>query len=370
MPEKIIKKPSDFMKYLLIACSVFVLSLMSCEEKNPPLAIPQNYDPSTFQSATSQQEATLTALINLTSEIKKGRTGGKVSAAVAGPLLASLKSNTTTYYYPLTERWLQESIDVSGGATFDPGNAGGVYGGYLFTKFGLENEQLIEKGMFNATLFNSAKALGANAATPEDADKILMLFGAHPDFANSNNTSKHTHADRFMANYIARRDKNDGNGLYTSIKANFIKLQAALKAGDAYKLEKEEALKNLFENWEKGSAATAINYMFAVLSKLSSTSLEEASIGSALHSYSEAIGFLHGMKTIEGKIITDAQLDEILMLLNAPATGNPTTLNYLSNPVQELAKMQQALEKLQQIYRFTSEEMKDFEKNWVSEQGR
>jgi hypothetical protein len=360
--------------------TLFVLSLsgiafFSCEEsatepENQPLVIPTSYDASQFEANTSAQKLVLTDLKDLSTEMKQGRSGGKVDASIINSKYATVETQTTGYYDNVIQPVMTELIQISGGQRFNPdGSQGGVYGSYLFNKHGIENEQLIEKGLFGAALYNHATKL-ANTPDATTADKMVAIMGTTPDFPNSNNGNNVTNPDGFMANYIARRDKNDGNGFYTNIKSNYIKLQAALKGGSAYNTERDEAFDAIFDNWEKANAATTINYLHSVIRKLSATSLDESTVSSAMHSFSEAVGFLHGFKSIERKVITDAQIDETLTLMNVTPNETPTTLNILSSPVAELIKMQQAITKLQTIYGFTDQQIEDFKKNWISEQGR
>jgi hypothetical protein len=249
---------------------------------------------------------------------------------------------------------------------------GGVYGGYLFDANGLEMEQMIDKGLYGAALYNHAITLMSQPLTTATTDQLVSIFGASPEFPNTNNTAKTQNPDRFMALYAARRDKNDGKGLYTQQKANFIKLQAAIKAGSQYKQEQEEALAAIKLTWEKASAATVINYCHAVIATLSSTNPTDAQKGAALHAYSECVGFIHGWRTLpqQHKKITDSQIDAILTLLNAPANGTPTSYKFITAPVSELPKLTQVINQLKAIYGFTDAEIEDFKNNWVVLQGR
>lgn len=352
--------------------SIVLLTQTSCEtsERTPELVIPAAYDASQFEANSAAQRSVLTNLATLTSEMQKGRTGGKIDANVLNSNYAGVKTQTTSYYDNFLTTVMAEIVQVSGGQRFSPnGSQGGVYGAYLFNQYGLENEQLIEKGLFGAALYNHAVSL-TQSLDATTADKMLAIMGSSPSFPNSNNAAKHARPDGFMATYVARRDKNDGNGFYAEIKTNFIKLQAALQGGAAYDTERDEAIAAIFDNWEKANAATAINYLHGVIGRVSSTTLDEAAISSAMHSFSEAVGFLYGFKTIQKKRISDAQIDEILTLMNVTPGQTPTTLNILSSPATELPKLQQAIVKLKDIYGFSDQQIEDFRKNWISEQGR
>lgn len=368
----------------LILLAIISFIFVACEDNDKDgLVVPAQYDGSNFAANTSTQSAVRTQLENLTGEAKKGRNAGTIVSPDALTQLynsgsPSLKSITTTYYDSrLTgaDGWLAELAKASGG-TYTPGlpndAQGGVYGGYLFEENGLELEQMMEKGLFGAAMYNHAVTLAKGPITSATVDQMVSIFGAHPDFPNTNNSSKAANPDKFLASYAARRDKNDGNGLYSQIKNGFIKLQAAVKAGDDYKIEQEEALTAIFEVWEKVNAATIINYCHSAIATLSATNPTDAQKASALHAYSEGVGFIHGYRGLSSKykIITDGQIDEILSLMNAPYNGTPTSYKFVTNPVNELPKLTQVINKLKTIYKFTDQEIEDFKKNWVSEQGR
>jgi hypothetical protein len=366
-----------------VLCAILaVVTLMGCgKDEKEPLAIPASYDGAAFAANTGTQTAVRSQLEQLVAEIKKGRTSGVVLDfttlhdlfVIGNP---SLYAITTPYYRSQIDgagSWLDELAKASGGA-YTPGapagGQGGVYGSYLFDENGLELEQMVEKGLFGAALYNHALALTQDGITLAEVDQMASVFGAPPSFPNTNNAASTPTPDKFLAGYAARRDKNDGNGLYTAIRDNFIKLQAAVKAGDNYKQEQEEALAAILENWEKANAATIINYCHSVISALSATNPTDGQKSGALHSCSEAVGFINGWRTIAQKTITDAEIDEILTLFNAPLLETPALYKFATDPVNELPKLTQAIDKLKAIYGFSTQDIEDFRKNWVAEQGR
>lgn len=367
--------------FYFVCCLAVFFTACSKEEKTP-LDIPAAYDGTAFAANTVTQDAVRGQLEDLVTEAKKGRTTGTALdyTTLSGLYNAgapSLKSITSTYYAGRLDgagNWLDE-LAKAVGTTYTPGipaGQGGTFGGYLFEENGLEIEQLLEKGLFGAALYNHAVTLMQGDMTPSTADRLVRIFGAHPDFPNTPTAAKATNPDKFMANYAARRDKNDGTGLYSRMKNAFIKLQAALKAGSAYNTERDEALAAIRENWEKVNAGTVINYCHSVISTMSSTNPTDAQKAGALHAYSECVGFIHGWRTIPQayKTITDAEIDEILTLLNAPYNGTPTSWKFISDPLNELPKLTQVIGKLKVTFGFTDQEIEDFKKNWVAEQGR
>lgn len=364
--------------FLLPALLLTALCFNACKDDDKtPLSIPASYDGAAFAANTAVQQDVLARFTAFVNEAKKGRTTGKVVSAdslnywytTGNP---SLQSLTAPYYAGLVSDWITQLAQASGN-TYTPGTPGGnggTYGGYLFEENGLELEQLVDKGHYGALLyehFNDLAAGNINAAT---VDQMLAIFGAHPSFPNSYQANLHANPDRFSANYTARRDKNDGNGFYTSARDQFIKLQAAVNAGADYNAERDEAIAEIRLLWEKGNAATVINYLYSVVSKLSATNPSDADIASALHAYSETVGFLHGWRTQSNKLITDARIDALLALLHAAPGATPASYKFATDAVSELPKLTEVIDELQSIYGFSSQEMEDFKKNWVAEQNR
>jgi hypothetical protein len=373
---------------ILIATVLSTALVVSCKKKNserPDLVVPTTYDGSKFAANTATQEALITQLTALTNEAKNGRNEANTvtQANLQNLFIAgspSLSAEVTSYFKTRLEGtggWFDELAKASG-TTWTPqapaaGSNGGVYGGYLFDENGVEIEQLIEKGQFNATLYNHAVKLMSGTITIATADQLVAVFGAKPAFANSgSNNVAAENRDRAMANYGARRDKNDGKGMYAQIKVAFITLQAAIKAGAEYNVERDKALEDIQLLWEKINAATVINYCHSPIDKLSQTNPSDADIAASLHAIGEGIGFIQGFKTINQQYrrITDAQIDEILTLFNAPDNGTATVYKFATESLTELPKLQQAITKLQTIYGFTNQEIEDFKSNWVSVQGR
>jgi hypothetical protein len=231
---------------------------------------------------------------------------------------------------------------------------------------------LIDKGQLGSVTYHQAASLLSGAITPETVDQVIALFGANPTFPNTPTATKTPQPDLLMANYAARRDKNDGKGFYSQMKTAFLQLQAAVKAGANYTKERDEAVNNIKITWEKVNASTLINYCHSVVATLSATSPTDAQKAAALHAYGECVGFVHGWRTIPQaqKKITDTQIDELLDLLNAPATGTPTSYKFITDAVNQLPRLTQIINKLKVIYGFTATEIEDFKNNWVAVQGR
>jgi hypothetical protein len=367
---------------ILILLAVVAMTLMACNNESDtpgPLEIPDTYDGSAFASNAATELTVTSQLSSLTSAIKEGRDPANTVAAddlntlftTGTPSLADV---TTDYYQTLVEGWFPE-IEAASGNTYDVDNApngeGGVLGGYLLEENGLELEQMVEKGMFGAALYNHAVTLMSGEITEATSDQLIAIFGANPSFPNSDDGDQHSNPDAFLAKYAARRDPNDGTGYYTTMRDAFIKLQAAVKAGEDYNPERDEALETIKDTWEKANAATVINYLYAAIDKLSGNP-DNATIGSALHSYSEGVGFLHGWKSVDQnyRLISDAQIDEILVLMNAPAGQTPSSYLLFQDSFNELAELEDAISELQDVYGFTAAQLESFKFNYINQQDR
>jgi ribosomal protein L20 len=361
----------------------FSTSLFSCDEETtdvtfPTLEVPTTYESTNYESNASTELAVRSNLSALVSKMQVGRTGTKVSEsellALFNAANPSLKSITTSYYAEKTPVWLAELAKASGG-TFNPTTApagnGGVYGGYLFDENGLEMEQVVEKGLFGAALYNHAlTVIKSNTIAASDIDRLVAIFGAHPSFQNSDAVAQNK--DVFSAKYAARRDKNDGKGFYTSIKTNLITAKTAIEKGQNYNQDRDKALSDFRYNWEKSNMATVINYLSFTISKLNKSNATDTDKASALHAYGEAVGLVHGWKGVSAndKAISDAELDQILELMNVPKNGAATSYKFVTEPFTQLPKLQSAIDKLKEIYKFSTQEIIDFDYNWVNEQGR
>lgn len=372
---------------LVAAVSIFATSCKKEEDNNSPskpeLNIPTEYVSVDYTANTIADTDLKSQLSGLSSYMKSAENGTtKLDITTLKDKFAnsgnpSLKSITGTDYASRVENdWFPVLVNASGNA-YDPANGasaqnGGVYSGRLFDKGGKENLQEIEKGLYGAALFNRLVTLSEGTINQATIDKMISIIGASPAFPNTNTAANTSSPDTYVALYMARRDKNDGDGFYGQMKKNFIKLQAAVKAGADYTAEKDAALAAIKENIEKGIVATAINYGYACITKLSSTNPPASTIAGGLHDISEGIGFIHGLKAIPQKHrkITDSQIEEILTLLNAPVQGNSTIYKFVTDGATELQKITQAQQKLKTIYGFTDTQMEDFKQNWISAQGR
>lgn len=382
------RKPYFFRRTALLLTTGFAIALSACKEQpdenlKPSFAIPSAYDSVGYQFHSEALKPLIDQMALLSQEVNRGNQGGEYVSeeslnAVFTQGAFSLQSVTTPYYQSrLTAQnnGFFAELSKSSGSYFDPFNRnweGGVYTGLLFDEYGLETGQLIEKGLYGATLYHYAMSLTEGTFTPATADQILFLYGADPRFYNSDNSTFYANADRRTAALAAQRDDATGAGLYSQTRQEFIKLKAALDAGEDYNSYRDEALAAIKLNWEKINAATVIHDLHEAVLRLNSGELDDYRRAEVMHLVSEAAGFLHGWRSLEAKNkkITDAQIDELLALLNVPYDRSAAVYRFVTNPGEELPKLMEAVGKIQGIYGFTNEEVESFRRNYVAEQGR
>lgn len=359
---------------LLFLSLLLTVTLFSCEEETAPLAIPTAYDATDYKTNTVAEYELRSNFTNYINEVKKGRVAGTVvtEASLRAVFTAGGNNSVSNIApsnvrdahlaaFPLIEKASKSPAYQFGKGPADNPN-GGANGGYLFDKTGLEFEQILDKGAFGAIFYKKGAELLTNP-TAANLDQALALYGANPTFPNTPTATKTEQPDSWMANYGARRTKASG-GLYTQVRDAFIKAQAAIKAGSKYTTERDAATAEILLKWEQINAATVINYLYDVETKLASTNPTDAVKASAMHAYGEAVGFLGGFRQTSKKKITDVQIDDALTKMNATApykiVGSPT----------EIAKLVQVRKDLQAIYGFTDAQMEEFKNNYVTIEGR
>lgn len=374
------------MKKIFLSTVIIALLFSACKKDDvvlkPEVPMPADYISENYTSNAETQIALRSRMAAVASKAKTVRTAGvSVTRQELLDLYSAgspaVQSVITSYFNTVlsgSSGYFQILEDASAGSTYVPGEPqgqGGFLEGRVFDEFGIEPDEIIDKGMYAAVLYNLATNYMSTSIQPSDVDKLVALFGANPSFPNSG-SSNVAQPDVMMANYAARRDKNDGNGIYTQFKKSAIALRQYIAAGENYTAERDAALKDVKKYWELASAATVINYLHSAIGKFTLSNPTNADYASGLHAYSEGVGFIWGWKTISQshKIITDTQIDEILGLMNAPAGANPTTYTFITDPVNQVPKLSTAIDRLKSIYGFTSQEIEDFRKNWVVEQGR
>lgn len=397
------KKKSSFHIHALLA--VGLVFFASCKEDDkvttpppPELEVPSFYDSTGYAANVVTESQVRAQLSALTSRMQVGR---NMDSTVTFTELQNLYNGTTlrtvtgASYQTKVDIALQELSKATGkGVRYAwenapvPGSDGGVIptsgrAGYLYDENVLELEQVVEKGMFAAAMYNHAVALMSGTITEATIDRLVEIYGAKPGFGNNERNSD-PNRDRFSAQYAARRsDSANANSLYARIQRNLITAKAAVRAGSAFNAQRDQALADFKLNWEKALAATVINYCHSTLSGLTATNRDDATVSSAMHAYGEAVGFLSGWRAVPAsqRRITDAQIDELLELLRAPYAQTTSAQSYLflstSSATAQLFRLDGrndpntgVIERLAQIYGFSDAEVEDFRRNWVAVQNR
>ena len=374
------------MHKILFSVALIPLALASCDKDDnqtkPSITLPTNYISYNYESNAQTQIDLRSRMIAIGTKAKTVRTSGvsitrqellelfQIGSPAAQAIITDYFENVLTGsvgYFQILE-------DASAGGTYvlgAPQGQGGYFEGRVFDENGIEPDEVLDKGMYASVLYNYATTFMGPNMDYADVDRIIALFGANPSFPNSGSANV-AQPDILMANYAARRDKNDGNGIYTQFKNAAIALRAYIIAGSEFASERDQSITKLKHAWEKACAATVINYCHAAIAKFTVTNPTNADIASGLHAYSENVGFIWGWKTIpqENKIITDAQIDDLLVLLNAPANEIPTSYTFVTDAVNQVPKLQTVILRLQNIYGFSNQDIEDFKRNWVADQSR
>ena len=368
------KKTSN-LNYLSL---IFVL-MYSCAPKQDanPITTTAIYDSTSYSANISAKKLVTNQFSILVNKIKTARTStvtvtetdlkslfnqelknssGAFSANIEGFLVEISKASGKTYKY---------GVDTTG--------EGGVYGAYLFDEKGLEYEQLADKGLYGGFLYKNAAELLKPEMTSADVDIVLHLYGSNPSFPNTNTTTKTSNPDKFMAGYVARRsDVNNEKSLYNNLEEAFTSLKIATKESSSTKTKQETAIAAIKLNWEKGNAATVINYLYSIISTLEKTSPTETEISGAMHAYSECVGFLLGWYYVpsSNRLIKDSEIQKILDWHRYSLNGKHTVYIAVKDSFTSINNLNKSIKELQTIYSFTDAELVDFKKNWVTLQAR
>ncbi|MFM7543477.1 MAG: hypothetical protein ACKO5I_02465 [Ignavibacteria bacterium] len=340
---------------LLSACSEHVTHIHNTSS---------SYDTNGYASASIQEQLLISQHLEFVSLLKTARTTS-VSLTLNN-VFPKMEQVMVHGSQSLKDQWniSVRELCKSSGRTYNPfdsvQNEGGTFGGYLFDENGMEQEQLLDKSAFVGVFYRRAKQVELNNAMPH---KYIALFGATPAFVNSDITS--TNRDRLTAAYAARRDKNDGKGLYVGFKHVVTSLQGHISAGASHNDMSLDDKQSIFLLWEKAIMATLVNYCLTAYDKFTLTNPSEQDLGAGLHAVGEAIGFMKGLEFVEDKHIQSTQLEALLKLLQS---GKPSV--FVTDAFATVPTLQSAVKNIQSIYGFSDQEIQDFKMNWVIVQNR
>lgn len=354
---------------------LLILIAIGCTDSEPNgPTLPSTYDSTGFAVATVDQHRVVEAFESLESLMESARTPGvRVSLSELTSAIAPVRDEILPTFKDDLTGYARELADASGGAHDwksipDANSTGGTYGGYIFNEAGIDVEELIAKSLFSTLFYHQADKLAQKPVTKESLHRLLALYGASPQFRNSDQAEMDR--DKLVAGYCARRDPNDGKGPYTLVKLEFIRAQAAVVAGD--QAQAYASVRSILRMWERSQMATVINYCYATIEGLRASNVTDSIRARAMHAYGECVGILMGWRYIDESLraTTSAELDELLGLLFAPMNGPWKSYQLWQDPVTHLPNVITVRERLQDIWSFTDEEMISFKTNWVSAQGR
>ena len=358
---------------------VFAFGLLSCSDDDDNdiqmLEVPDTYVSSGYDSNVTAEDLVVKELSAMTSDVNDAEAEAPNAGITSIDYPSTLASVTESNYKALVEDWLSELVKAANspdafvnpglGNTPDGSSEGGLLGTRLLDEYGLELEQMVQKGSFGTALYNHAITVVNNIKTGQEGftdsgaiDKLVEIHGTEPSFDVSEVTAAATYSRR-------RSDLDAQTGFFFDIKNNLLTAKAAMEGGSQFDIQRDEALDEFLLNWEKSNFATVIFYCKSTTDQLNTafqmTDGEDKNIalGNAMHAYAEGVAFAHGFKRLPVKVITDSQIDFILNKLKAPEGENPESYAFLNDPTL-LQDLQGLIDYIKDIYNFTDAEVESF----------
>ncbi|AEV32533.1 hypothetical protein Oweho_1543 [Owenweeksia hongkongensis DSM 17368] len=332
------------MRKLLLSVSILsTMFLSSCKEETTDTVdntvnLPDTYN---FENVDhSGQDQRLDMFVEIASYVKSSNDGDLVDKDIVFDMLTNENYTwTNTELNSATKQiadkiepeagivignWIEELSSISGSTTTGSnGTAGLVQSNsgtkqYLFSEFGMEYGQLIEKGMMGALAFYQATAVymssskmdvdnetveaGKGTDMQHHWDEAYGYFGAPNDFGsagfNFDNTATY---NRFWAKYT--NSLNDALGCNTKIMKAFIKGRDAINRKD-YET-RDAAISEVRQEWELVVAGMAIHYLNGAKADLADDALRN-------HQLSEAAGFIWSLQFNPETRMTESEVMDIL----------------------------------------------------------
>lgn len=268
-------------------------------------------------------------------------------AAVTAQVFASFVAAVGSTLDPAASWDPSPANDDVGGRLCGP-SGDATSGCWLMSAGGVDLRQIFEKGAFQAAMYNQAQALASSNVTPATIDQIAALFGANADL-DIDGTNVHA------ANYAK------GVGFYGTIRTHLIAAKAYAQAGDDCATELDDELSALLAAWEQSQFARFVYYANRALERFSSGTATEAENAEALHWLGEGLGLVWGFEGLpaDSRIATDAQIEEILMLMKLPSIPMAKLYEFRVGNVEDLEDIEESFELIQDIYDFTDTQMND-----------
>ncbi len=369
------------MKKIALSLCVAASVLVSCSDddipndNNPSLTIPAEYISTDFINNVVAENTVVDELATITTAANAAEANAQSTTVAAIAYPTTLSTVTLPSYRTQIEDWLVELVAAANsnegfinpgfGNTPDGSDEGGLLGTRLLDEYGLELEQMVEKGSFGAALYNHAITVvngiknGTEGFTESSAiDRLVEIHGTEVTFSSSETTAAATYSRR-------RSDLTNETGFFYDIRENLLTAKAAMEVGSDFIDQRDQALNDYLLNWEKSNFATVIYYCNATKDQLTAAfdlpdgADKDAALGNALHAYAEGVAFAHGFKGLSDKLITDAEIDTILSKLLAVENENPESHRFL-NETTLLSDLDSIVEDIKNIYGFTDAEVVSF----------
>lgn len=366
---------------LVLLIGAITFSMLSCSDDDnniQTLNVPDTYVPQNYDSNVTTEDQVIGELSSLTSAVNNAESNAPNAGLNSIDYPVTLASITHSNYKNLIDGWLPELVNAANssdgfinpglGNTPDESDEGGLLGTRLLDEYGLELEQMIQKGSFGSALYNHAITVVNNIKSGEEGftdsgviDRLVEIHGAQPSFDVSDVTAAATYSRR-------RSDLNAQTGFFFDIKNNLITAKAAMEAEPQFDAQRDEALDAFLLNWEKSNFATVIFYCKSTIDQLNAGfqlpdgEEKNAVLGNAMHAYAEGVAFAHGFKRLQVKQISDAEIDYLLNELKAVEGENPESYAFL-NDTSLLQNLVELIDYIQNIYNFSDEEVGSFYEN-------
>ena len=365
-----IKMKSKIVLSLFVAGALFT-SCSSDDESSssPTLNIPTEYISVDFDANVVAENIVINELSTVTSALNAAESNAQSLTVDLIAYPTTLSAVTLPNYRTLVTEWLVQLVNSANSADGfqNPGfgnmpvmgQEGGLLGTRLLDEYGLELEQMVEKGSFGAALYNHAlTVINGDLTDAGVIDKLVEIHGTDITFNPSATTSAATYSRR-RSNLLAE------TGFFFDIKNNLITAKAAIEAGSEFNAIRDEALSDFLMNWEMSNFATVIYYCNATKDLLTAAFAladgpdKDVALGNAMHAYAEGVAFAHGFKGLSDKMITDTQIDSVLANFLAVEGLNPESHRFL-NEVALFSNLDTVIGDLQNIYGFTDAEITSF----------
>mgnify|MGYP006267112433 CR=1 FL=1 len=350
--------------YSLLLSLLIAVVFFSCDDddETAELTIPTEYSSTSYSANVQAENTVISELATMTSAANDAEANAQSTTVPAIEYPATLSSVTVPAYQTKVENWLVELVNAANDddgfqnpGTGNPaeGEEGGLLGSRLLDEHGLELEQMVEKGSFGAALYNHAlTVINGDLSDASAIDKLVEIHGTGPEF----NPDQVTAAAKYS---LRRSNQVAETGFFYDIRNSLITARAAIEAGESFNAERDQALADYLLAWEESNFATVIFYCNSAKVQLQNANQDENALGDAMHAYAEGVAFAHGFKGVANKQITDAQIDSVLALLQAPDGEAPESYRFL-NDATLLNDLDQIITDIQAIYGFTDEQVQTF----------